>query len=124
MKLLIDEQLSPALVERLAKRGIFAQHVTHVGLGGKSDPAVWRWAYEHDQIVVTANAGDFLNLASGVELHPGLIVLRESGLTRDEQWARLEPVIDALAKKGGALVNRVVEVWGAGKFASRDLPSA
>jgi hypothetical protein len=32
---------------------------------------------------------DFLELLN-VELHPGLIVLREGGLSRKEQWARLE----------------------------------
>ena len=28
-----------------------------------------------------------------VEVHPGLIVLRESGLTRQEQWENIEPVL-------------------------------
>ena len=122
MKLLVDEQLSPSLVERLAGKGIFAQHVAHVGLSGKSDPTVWRWAYEQDQIVVTANAGDFTTLAAEVELHPGLIVVRASGLTRDEQWAWLEPVIDHLAETATSLINRVVEIWGEGEFDIRDLP--
>ena len=58
MKLLIDEQLSPTLVDRLAKKGIFAQHVAHMGLSGESDPTVWRYAYENDQITVTMNVGD------------------------------------------------------------------
>lgn len=69
----------------------------HVGLGGASDQVVWRYAYENDLIVVTTNAKDFLALLD-VELHPGLIVLRESGLSREEQWDRIEPVVQHLLK--------------------------
>jgi len=122
MRLLIDEQLSPTLVDRLAKEGIFAQHVAHIGLGGKPDPTIWRHASENDQIVVTMNAGDFLALAAGIELHPGLIVLRESGLTREEQWARREPVVNYIKEAGVSLVNQVVEVHGPNEFELREIP--
>jgi predicted nuclease of predicted toxin-antitoxin system len=122
IRLLIDKHLSPRLVARLARRGIHAQHVAHVGLAGASDPQVWRYAFAHDLAVVTMNARDFLRLATDVPLHPGLIVLRESGLTRDEQWARLAPIIDHLVATNEPLVNRVIEVWGIGRFDLRDLP--
>ncbi len=58
MNVLLDENLSPRLVQLLAAKGIAAQHVAHVGLSGASDPEVWRYAYEHDQVVVTINATD------------------------------------------------------------------
>lgn len=74
MRLLIDEDLSPKLVERLAQKGVFAQHVAHVGLRGRSDSAIWRHGFAADATVVTTNAGDFLALAAGIDLHPGLIV--------------------------------------------------
>jgi predicted nuclease of predicted toxin-antitoxin system len=122
IRLLIDEQLSPILVGRLAEQGIYAEHVAHVGLSGAADPAIWRYAFEHDFAVVTANARDFLTLAAGVTLHPGLIVLRESGLTRDEQWARLAAVVEHVHHLHKQLVNRVVEVWSVGEFDIRDLP--
>ncbi len=122
MKVLIDEHLSPTLVERLAGKNVPAQHVAHTGLGGKSDPTVWRHAYQADQIVITTNARDYLTLAAGVDLHPGLIVIRESGLTRNEQWARIEPVIDHLIETGESLVNRMVEVRGVGEFEIRAIP--
>jgi predicted nuclease of predicted toxin-antitoxin system len=85
LNLLLDENLSPQLIPRLTTLGIFAQHAAHVGLSGKSDFDIWLYAFEHDQIVVTINAKDFLSLATGSEVHPGLIILRESGLTPDEQ---------------------------------------
>jgi hypothetical protein len=47
---------------------------------------------DHDFAVVTTNAKDFIPLLD-VEVHPGLIVLRESGLTRDEQWNRIKPIV-------------------------------
>jgi predicted nuclease of predicted toxin-antitoxin system len=122
IRLLLDEHLSPRLVGRLAERGVYAQHLAHVGLAGATDPEVWRYAFEHDFAVVTMNARDFLTLASGVTVHPGLIVLRESGLTRDEQWARLAAVVERLLDRDELLVNRVVEVWSIDQFDVRDLP--
>lgn len=123
MRLLIDEHLSPQLVVRLAEKGIYSQHVAHVGLAGRSDSEIWLRAYRYDQIMVTMNVGDFVNLAAGVELHPGLIVIRASGLSREEQYAWLEPVLDRIAGSTAALVNRVVEVYGVGDFEIRDLPT-
>ena len=61
---------------------------------------------------MTINAADFLRLASPVELHPGLVVLRSQGLSREEQWAWLEPVIESLAVSGIDPANHVVEVTG------------
>lgn len=122
MNVLLDENLSPRLVQLLAAKGVSAQHVAHVGLSGASDPEVWRYAYEHDQVVVTINASDFLVLASAVELHPGLIVLRSQGLTREEQWEWVEPVVDAVVRLRKDLVNKAVEVTGPAKFRIRDLP--
>lgn len=70
MNLLIDENLSPTLVQRLADRGIFAQHVAHLGRAGVTDPEVWRYAFEHDQIVVTMNRVDFLDLRATASCTP------------------------------------------------------
>jgi predicted nuclease of predicted toxin-antitoxin system len=89
LNLILDENLSPRLIPRLTALGIFAQHVAYLGLSGKSDSEIWLYALERGQIVVTINAKDFLNLAAGSEVHPGLIILRDSGLSVDEQWTRL-----------------------------------
>jgi predicted nuclease of predicted toxin-antitoxin system len=87
IRLLLDEHISPALVRNLADMGVYAQSVPYVGLSGRLDHEIWKYALDHDFAVVTSNARDFIPLLD-VEVHPGLIVLRESGLTRDEQWAR------------------------------------
>ena len=122
MKLLIDENLSPRLVQRLGEKGVAAWHVAHTGMAGQADPVVWRHAFEQDMVVATLNASDFLYLAEACELHPGLIVLREGGLTREEQWARLEPVVDWLLLSGESLINKVVEIHGVGRFQVREIP--
>lgn len=125
MKLLLDENLSPRLVPRLAEIGVYAAHVAHLGRAGLSDRELFRYAFEHDMTVVTINVSDFLTLAADCDLHPGVIVLRVSGLTADEQWAHLESVIQSLASdpftKAG-LVNEVIEVLGLGTLQRYRLP--
>jgi len=70
MRLLIDEHLSPRLVQWVAELGVYALSVPHAGLGGKSDAVLWHYAFQHDLTVVTTNARDFIELLD-VELHPG-----------------------------------------------------
>lgn len=116
MRLLLDEHISPALVQRFAGMGVYALSVPHVGLAGATDEMVWKYALANDLIVVTANARHFLPLA-GQEIHPGLIVLRENGLTRDEQCERLEPAVQFVGKaEKDYLLNQMIEITGPGKF--------
>ena len=108
---LIDENLSPTLVERLAQRGIFAQHVAHLGMAGTSDNELWKRALEVDAFVITHNPQDFIDLATKSELHAGLVLIREGGLDPDEQWARVAAALDFLrAQDVDDLLNRVVDV--------------
>lgn len=48
MKLLIDENLSPLLARWANELGLEADAAIYVGLQGKSDLRVWRYAYEHN----------------------------------------------------------------------------
>lgn len=125
MRFLLDEHLSPRLVSRLASLGCYGVAAAHAGLGGASDRAVWRYAYENDMTVVTTNAKDFLALLD-VEVHPGLIILRESRLSRQEQWDRIEPVRQYLLNLDDPnfLLNKVVEIEAPGRFSMRDMPEA
>jgi len=122
MRLLLDEHTSPTLVKQLAEIGLYAQSVPHAGLAGATDKKVWAYAVENDFVVVTANARHFLLLAE-IDIHPGLIVLRESGLTRDEQWARIEPVVRFVASAGNRdfLFNKIIEVAAPGEFLVREI---
>lgn len=77
LKLLIDENLSPTLVQKLAEIGIPAQHVAHVGLAGQPDSVVWAELnhMKHTTIAKTANRvvlgsmNDFENLVVGYRPH-------------------------------------------------------
>ena len=125
IRLLLDENISPALVRRLGDMGVYAQSVPHLGLSGRLDHEIWRYALDHDLAVVTMNARDFIPLLD-VEVHPGLIVLRETGLTRDEQWDRIKPVVQHVkdSEDPNFLVNKLVEVSGVRRFEIREIPKS
>jgi predicted nuclease of predicted toxin-antitoxin system len=94
-----------------------------VGLSGEPDEHIWNYALKHDFTVVTTNARDFIRLPN-VEVHPGLIVLRESGLTHDEQWDRIQPIIDHILESSDDdfLLNKLVEISAAGEWEIREIP--
>ena len=111
IRILLDEHVSPSLVGKLGDKGVLAVAAAHVGLSGEPDATIWNYAFEHDYVVVTGNARDFIRLLD-VEVHPGLIVLREGGLTRDEQWDRMRPVIEHVLEScdDNFLVSKLVEI--------------
>lgn len=122
MQFLLDENISPALATYLHEAGVYACSVPQVGLAGRPDREVWRYTLDYDFAVVTANARDFLALPGG-EVHPGLIVLRENGLSREEQWRRLQPVVDFLnSEASDFLLNKIIEIRGVGEFEVREIP--
>ncbi|MEZ4712224.1 MAG: DUF5615 family PIN-like protein [Caldilineaceae bacterium] len=86
MKFLVDEDLSPKVAERLrVDDGLDVVHIRDRGLLGALDPSVLQRAYEEDRILVTANVRDFHRLARARELHPGIVLVLDGALSRDEQ---------------------------------------
>ncbi len=72
---------------------------------------------------MTVNVGDFIHLANDVDLHPGVIALREAGLDRQAQWERLREAIAYIAQRcGGDLINQLLEVRGAGDLILHAIP--
>lgn len=72
----------------------------HVGLAGAAD-----------QIVVTVNVGDFMRLAAAIDVHPGVIALREAGLNAEEQWLRVQSALPLIKQsRDPDMVHRVLEV--------------
>ena len=92
-------------------------------MSGEPDAKIWNYAFVNDFVVVTSNARDFIRLLN-VEVHRGLIVLRESGLTRDEQWDRIRPVIEHVleSEDDNFLVNKLVEISGVDEWEIREIP--
>jgi predicted nuclease of predicted toxin-antitoxin system len=123
IRVLLDENISPSLVKKLGEKGVYAVAAAHVGLSGKTDIEVWMYAFENDFVVVTTNARDFIRLLD-VELHPGLIVLRESGLSREHQWDRIRPIIEHVLQSGDRnfLLNKLVEILSPHEWEIREVP--
>ena len=55
MNLLLDENLSPRLVERLASLFPGLVHVREAGVKQASDETIWQWAKNHNYTIVTAD---------------------------------------------------------------------
>jgi hypothetical protein len=93
-------------------------------MSASPDRLVWAFALQHEMAVVTTNAADFLHLLEDVELYPGLILLRESGLRREQQWLRLEPVIRFVQSQsdGDYLLNKVVDILSPNSFRVLEIP--
>jgi len=124
LKLLIDENLSPRLARWACESGVPAEAVVYVGLSGATDDDVFATAFSQDQVVVTVNVGDFITLAAGIDLHPGVIVLREAELSAELQWDRLKTALEFAEKTcKGDLINRVLEVQEGGECLLHAIPA-
>jgi predicted nuclease of predicted toxin-antitoxin system len=76
VKLLIDECLSPDLVEMALAHGhLEATHVTRLGLTSAKDWTIARRAVDDGFVFVTNNTVDFLALYGREGLYAGLICL-------------------------------------------------
>ena len=76
MKLLLDENLSPRLVNRLGLLFPGLTHVRDVGLKQASDRDVWQWAKDNDFGIITSDA-DFVDLAHRLGPPPKVIHIEE-----------------------------------------------
>ena len=124
VKLLLDENLSPRVAEILRKEdGLDAVHIRDRGLLEATDPEVLERAYAEDRVLATKNIDDFVKLARARELHPGIILLEDGDLVRDEQLRVLRLAVAALQAEGD-MVNRVLRVWADGSVIFEDVPKS
>ncbi|HKY38900.1 MAG TPA: DUF5615 family PIN-like protein [Polyangiaceae bacterium] len=125
VKLLIDENLSPAVAHKLRTEGFDVVHVRDRGLLAGSDAQVFEKAYEEDRVVVTSNVDDFLQLARAAEVHAGMVLVESGGLLRDEQECVIRAVLLAIEREhqaGRDLVNRASFVDPSGKVKFVEIP--
>jgi predicted nuclease of predicted toxin-antitoxin system len=123
---LIDENLSPRLARWACDQGIPAEAAVHVVLAGAKDDAVFAHALARDQIVVTVNVGDFIRLAATItmEVHPGVIALREAGLSAEQQWLRVQSALQLIQHgKDTDLINRVLEIQSEAVHVWHEIPA-
>jgi predicted nuclease of predicted toxin-antitoxin system len=111
VKFLIDECLSPELVELARERGHGeSTHVTWLGLRSRQDWSIVRRAIDAGYVLVTNDPLDFTSLISRESVHPGLVCLEVApGLMSLEVQRRLFAL--ALDRLGDSeLINEVLHV--------------
>ena len=72
---LIDENLTPELVEITHARGFNAFHATRVGLRGRKDHQIASYAISNNLILVTNDLSDFRRIYRQRRIHPGIVFL-------------------------------------------------
>lgn len=128
LKLFIDENLSPRLVQTAQTRGLDATCTRDRGKLGLPDHVLLQLCIDEDRVLVTENAGDFRALCNHAGLHPGLILLPCVGVAEQQRLLNLGlEHIDSSATAAAALprdfiVNRVVEVDEDGAVTDAPLP--
>jgi len=108
VRFLIDECLSPVLVNEAHAAGSEAYHLAHIGRAGSSDSRIAAYAIARDLILVTNNASDFRRLYAAKDLHPGLVILIPNR-GRETQIRLFGAVLSRLLTMPD-LVNRGLEV--------------
>lgn len=75
IQFLIDECLTPRLVEAANEFGYVAHHVQYRDWKSRSDQALMEYIREEDLTIVTNNWKDFEPMLRREEIHPGAVVL-------------------------------------------------
>jgi len=125
LRLLLDENVSPANVRPLTETGHDVYHVRDRGLTGQPDHVIWRRAIDESRVLVTINARDFVRLAEREELHGGLITF-PSGSTPAEQLALIRLAIAQFEldqEEGRDRMNRWLDIRDDGEVRVTDLPT-
>ncbi len=121
-KLLLDENLSPKVAERLrAEDGLDAVHVRDRGLLRTPDDVLLERAFREDRVLVTCNVEDFLGFARVRELHAGLVLLEDGDLPREQQLQLVRRAVTAMNAKPD-MANVVLTISFDGKIVFEEIP--
>jgi predicted nuclease of predicted toxin-antitoxin system len=93
ISLLLDEGVSPSLVQLLSERDIDAIALRDRARLQLPDHAVWQLAATEGRAVVTTNGKHFLRLATAATHHSGVVVL-PGGCTRAEQFGYVVAAVE------------------------------
>ena len=98
MKLLLDQNLSPRLVEALKELYPESLHVSHIDLQQSTDQMVWDYAKTHQLIIVTKDA-DFSELSMLSGFPPYVVWIRRGNCSSRD----IEHILRAYAQSIHAL---------------------
>lgn len=107
-RFLIDENLSPTLVEPARALGFEAMHVNHLGLRTETDWDLLTVVAEQDWVLVTNNAVEFRGRFREHGLHPGVVFILPA-VRRADQLLLFKAALAACACDPD-LVNRALDV--------------
>jgi predicted nuclease of predicted toxin-antitoxin system len=95
VKLLVDINLSPSWVDRLARHGFEAVHWSTIGAATAPDSEILMWANEHGFVVITNDLDFSAILASGVLEGPSVAQIRSQDLLSDVVVSIVAKALDA-----------------------------
>jgi predicted nuclease of predicted toxin-antitoxin system len=123
IQLLVDECLSPGLLDVAREHGFNAYHVTRRGWGSDSDPQLLAHILDEDLTFVTNNWKDFRPMISRTELHPGVIAILPN-VRRERQMVLFAAALIEITSADPPLdmVNTVLEVDEKGHVERYELP--
>jgi len=94
MKFLIDQPVSPALVDWLHSRGDDACHVRDLGMAAASDEAIVDLALAESRILITTDLDFSRIVALSKKNGPAVILFRAGNITDDEMLRLLQLTIE------------------------------
>ena len=116
---LADDLDSNTLVTLLQRAGHIVVSPRAVGIRGVADEEHLRYAAAHALVLLTANAGDFIDLHDAWtrrrrEHHGILIVYRENNPARDMSFQQIAQAITRIERSGLPLANAFhnLNFWG------------
>lgn len=113
IQFLVDECLSPGLLDVAREHGFNAYHVTQRGWGSDSDPQLLGRILGGDLTFVTNNWKDFRPMIRRSEVHPGVVAILPN-VRRERQMALFAAAITEIRGADLDMVNTVLEVQADG----------
>ncbi len=120
MRLLLDANLSPRLVEPLAAAGHDVVHVADVGLLRATDVEILRWCVAQRRVAVTADSDFPMLVALRGAAGPSIVLLRAVTELSTEVHATL--LVDSLPSVEEDLARGAIVTITPTRLRVRDLP--
>lgn len=95
MKLLVDMNLSPSWVERLAGHGFEAVHWSTIGAATAPDVEILAWANEHGFVLITNDLDFSAILAASASATPSVVQIRTQDLLSDDAVSIVASALEA-----------------------------
>jgi predicted nuclease of predicted toxin-antitoxin system len=95
VRLLVDMNLSPGWVDRLARHGLEAVHWSTIGTATAPDVEILTWANEHELVLITNDLDFSAILAAGGGSSPSVVQIRTQDLLSDVVVSIVAKALDA-----------------------------